>query len=165
MPHNLEISIASNYRCIPSLNKREEMSPRALTKPQYSLRWGMHTIKVMKCLLISTPQPDKNNNPNPNRRSNLDTNAVAGVTIRYYTLRLNSTLCSKLSLHLITCILGHTLTDVVKSEKSSAENIFAFRVLHVHPPDRKIKYFKIISISCLIIMNLTLALQRKVLVF
>ena len=118
----------------------------------------------MKCLLISTPQADKNTNPN--RRINPDTNAVAGVTIRYYTLRLNSTLCSKLSLHLITCILGHTLTDVVKSEKSSAENIFAFRVLHVHPPDRKIKHFKIISISCcLIIMNLTLALQRKVLFF
>ena len=113
----------------------------------------------MKCLLTSTPQADKNSNPN--RRSNLDTSAVAGVTFRYYTLRL----CSKLSLHLITCIPGHTLTDVIKSEKSSAENIFAFRVLHVHPPDRKIKYFKIISISCLIIMNLTLALQRKVLVF
>jgi len=161
MPHKLEISIASNYRCIPSLNKREEMSPRALTKPQYSLRWGIHTIKVMKCLLISTPQADSN----PNRRSNLNTNAVAGVTTRYYTLRLNSTLCSKLSLPLITCIPGHTLTDVIKSEKSSAENIFAFRVLHVHPPDRKIKYFKIISISCWIIMNLTLALQRKVLVF
>ena len=117
--------------------------------------------KVMKCLLTSTPQADKNSNPNPNRRSNLDISAVAGVTFRYYTLRL----CSKLSLHLITCIPGHTLTDVIKSEKSSAENIFAFRVLHVHPPDRKIKYFKIISISFLIIMNLTLALQRKVLVF
>ena len=94
------------------LNKCHKMSPRLSRKLHYHFWQEIRNKKVMKCPSNSSPQGDRNSNPNPNLKDNQSKTANPKVTTRWFTFRLSGTLrytypnWAWLELHLFLDISG-----------------------------------------------------------
>ena len=65
-----------------NLNKSNKVSPRTLAQLQYRLRWGIQSVKVMKCPCSCSSSEDKDSHLTLTKEINPDTNV--NVANRYF---------------------------------------------------------------------------------